>query len=86
MGAVWNGVTGTVTDVGSGGPGSQTYYGAADMAGNVYEWNEGIVSTNSRCIRGGAWYSVDVFLQSGARSGYSPSNEFDSVGFRIATR
>ena len=85
-GATWNGVTGTVTDVGSGGLGSQTFYGATDMAGNLYEWNEAIISTDLRCIRGGAWYSVAEFLQSSARNGYHPFNEFDSVGFRIATR
>ncbi len=84
LGAAWNGVTGTVTTVGSAGAGSATFYGALDMAGNVYEWNEGVPSSEQRGIRGGAWYSSEVFLRSTARNGFAPTYELDDVGFRVA--
>lgn len=84
FGATWNGVVGNVTGCGSGGAGSTTFYGAADMAGNVYEWNEGIIATDFRCIRGGGWHSVSDFLLSSVRNGYSPDTEVDTLGFRIA--
>ena len=39
-GADWNGENGSVTTVGGTGPASWSYYGAADMNGNVFEWCE----------------------------------------------
>jgi formylglycine-generating enzyme len=84
FGAQWNGQTGNVTAVGSGGVGSQSTYGAADMAGNVHEWDEGIPVTGTRCIRGGCWYSISSYLLSSCRNGFDPTTEYPSVGFRIA--
>jgi len=82
-GAEWNNLTGNLTGVGSGGSGSESYYGAADMAGNVYEWNEAILSSDTRGIRGGCWYSHEVFLQKTDRQSYPATYESDEVGFRI---
>lgn len=82
-GAVWNGQTGNVTTVGSAGSSSESYYGTADMNGNVWEWND-LISDSTRQIRGGAFSSANVaasvslFLQ-------GPSSTSDNVGFRVAS-
>ncbi len=55
-GAIWNSQTGNVTTVGSAGASSDSYYGAYDLGGNVFEWNEAIIS-NVRGLRGGSWNS-----------------------------
>ena len=85
-GAVWNGVTGNLTTVGSAGPGSTSFIGAADMGGNVDELTETIVGPTLRYIRGGSWlFPVAAGLSIQVRT---PSNvdvdERSSLGFRIA--
>lgn len=82
--AVWNNVSGNVSTVGSGGPGSQSAYGAADMAGNLDEWIETIASTNYRVYRGGSWADSDSFLRSSCRNWTAPGSDFSTIGFRIA--
>ena len=82
-GANWNGQTGNMTTVGSGGPGSQSFYGAADMGGNLYEWNEQDISGN-RGRRGGMWTSSSPFLRSSARFDSTPANFSPMYGFRVA--
>ncbi|NIP96452.1 MAG: SUMF1/EgtB/PvdO family nonheme iron enzyme [Akkermansiaceae bacterium] len=84
-GANWNGTTsGNVTTVGSGGPGSGSFYGAFDMAGNVWEWNERLNVRGNRGLRGGSWSSDADFLQSSGRSGKLPSSGTNLNGFRVA--
>ena len=81
---VWGGVTGNVSTVGSGGTGSESYYGVADMGGNVSEWIDAIVNTNQRIYRGGSWLSFSSSLRSSTRVNASPHLELSSLGFRIA--
>ena len=81
--ADWNGQDGNVTTVGSGGPGSASYYGAFDMGGNQWEWNEQDVS-GDRGLRGGSWRNFTLVLQSSFRGSFGPAFEDDHFGIRVA--
>ena len=84
QGADWNEQDGNVTTVGSGGPDSASYYGAFDMGGNVWEWNEQDIS-GSRGLRGGGWGAASYGPQSSFRSNIAfPTLEGDGFGFRVA--
>jgi len=84
--ADWNGQDGNVTTVGTnGGPSA---YGAFDMSGNVYEWNDldGLAASgSSRGRRGGNWNNDAFFLSSSGRRTSVPSLELDTDGFRLAS-
>ena len=85
-GAIWNGLTGNVTTVGSAGPLSDSFYGTADQGGNVFEWNEALIFGSFRGLRGGSFF--DFFasgLRSAVRLNYNPPIEYDNIGFRVAT-
>ncbi len=80
--ANFNSAVGGTTDVGAY-TGTTSYYGAFDMGGNVWEWNEVIGS--SRGLRGGSWNVEEVALRSSFWLSIDPSLEVDSVGFRVAS-
>ena len=84
-GADWNSQNGNVTTVGSAGAESASHYGTFDQGGNVLEWNDAIVSTINRGLRGGSFNGSEVFLQSSTRPGDTPSDEFDTIGFRVSS-
>jgi formylglycine-generating enzyme required for sulfatase activity len=71
--------------VGSAGAAANSYFGTADQAGNVFEWNDAIISSTSRGLRGGSWNSDSIFLAASIRALNTPSNEFKDVGFRVAS-
>ena len=86
-GAKWNGQTGNVTTVGSGGAGGESACGAADMAGNVFEWNETVLHGDTRGLRSGSWASWVAQLndlRSSSRYSGDPDVEQDNIGFRVA--
>lgn len=87
FGADWNGQDGNVTTVGSAGAGSASRYGTFDQGGNVWEWNEAIISS-SRGFRGGSWYNTTTlssFMQSYDRFYGTPAAEGNNLGFRLAS-
>ncbi len=66
--------------------GSGSYYGTYDQGGNVWEWNDAVISDSFRGLRGGAWGSSNEFLRSSSRDiNYIPTNENPAVGFRLAS-
>ncbi len=71
-----------VTTVGSGGPGSESAYGAADMAGNVREWTE-TRSLMEMVVRGGS-FAENAGRMSLTRWPVGPAARADYQGFRVA--
>jgi sulfatase modifying factor 1 len=87
-GASWNDQAGNVTTVGTNGAAS--YYGAFDMNGNVWEWNDLTGSAvSSRGARGGGWLDdwtpFGRSLSRSSRITLGPSNENFYHGFRLAS-
>jgi len=81
-GAIWNGQFGNVTTVGSAT--ATSFHGAFDMAGNVWEWNQTVISS-SRGLRGGSFNNSFVDLRSSRRGSTAPTFESGVVGFRVAS-
>lgn len=65
---------------------ANSYYGTFDQGGNLWEWNEAIMSGSSRGLRGGGWDDGEIYLQSSFRGGpVGASFEFPGIGFRVAS-
>lgn len=82
--ANYRGIVGSSTDVGTYS-GDASSYGTFDQGGNVWEWNDAVISSSSRGLRGGAWSDGVGYLLSSGRDGNDPSFEFNSIGFRVAS-
>jgi formylglycine-generating enzyme required for sulfatase activity len=82
LGAQWNSQNGNVTTVGSAAAGN--YFGTADQAGNVKEWNDAVIAPY-RGQRGGSWIDDSSGLAASLRNFSAPENEFSVVGFRVAS-
>lgn len=82
-GADWNNLDGNLTTVGS--TLSDSYYGTFDQGGNVLEWNDSIRSGSTRGFRGGSIYDSEFVLDAYASLSLAPSDEFENVGFRLAS-
>ena len=74
----------TVTDVGAYS-GDASHYGTFDQGGNVWEWNDAILFTSDRGLRGGSFASGDAALQSSGRLGLDPTSGDGFVGFRVSS-
>ncbi|TWT86742.1 Formylglycine-generating sulfatase enzyme [Pseudobythopirellula maris] len=85
QGADWNGQDGNVTTVGSAGLTSASPYGTFDQNGNVFEWNEAVISSYYRVLRGGSMVGNSISLRADTRSIPVPTLEDYSFGFRVAT-
>ena len=74
-----------LTDVGTYGAGSASYFGTNDQGGNVYEWNDAEMAGAARGIRGGAWNnSITLDLESSRRYSDATTAENAVYGFRVA--
>ena len=74
-----------LTDVGAYGPNSDSAYGTNDQAGNVWEWNDAVISGSSRGLRGGSWNNDASYLPASLRNDIPPTFENGLVGFRVAS-
>jgi len=72
-----------VTDVGAYSSG-RSPYGAYDMGGNVWQWNETIIGS-ARGIRGSGWYDSSDYLASSNSLSQVPAAESAYIGFRVAS-
>ena len=64
--------------------GSASPYGTFDQGGNVWQWNEAIVTGSFRSIRGGSFIFGPGALATSIRSSDDPTIEELSIGFRVA--
>jgi sulfatase modifying factor 1 len=64
---------------------SDSPYGTFDQGGNVWEWNESVISS-SRGLRGGSFLDYDSYLRAAYRGyyGLGPASEDGDVGFRVS--
>jgi formylglycine-generating enzyme required for sulfatase activity len=67
------------------GTGTIEQNGTFDMMGNVWEWNETLISGSSRGIRGGTYDSYNDWLSSSYRVPFGPEGQGDFIGFRVAS-
>jgi formylglycine-generating enzyme required for sulfatase activity len=94
-----DGGPGHTTAVGQYSPAGDSPYGAADMAGNVWEWcsslhipypydpedgRENLTVGGDRVVRGGAFSSEPHFVRCACRDGRHPQSRYPIVGFRVA--
>jgi formylglycine-generating enzyme required for sulfatase activity len=72
------------TDVGVYGL-SPSPYGTFDQGGNVAEWNEQIVPSSGRGLRGGSWTGSSNELVASFANSAQSTFEFAAIGFRVAS-
>lgn len=76
---------GTLTDVGAY-TGTTSPYGAFDMAGNVGQWNEDLISGTFRSTRGTSFFDATASMVSSSQGGEQPwFSGQPSLGFRVAS-
>jgi formylglycine-generating enzyme len=79
-----NFVVNNLTDVGAYA-GTTSPYGAFDMGGNVWQWNQALISGSFRGLRGGSFDNNSDHLLSSVRLANGPTPENNNFGFRVAS-
>jgi len=64
---------------------SESPYGTFDQGGNVFEWNEAVISSSRRGIRGGSWSNDSFRLHASSRDSANLRTSLGDVGFRVAS-
>ncbi len=90
--AKWNYYSSVGDEPWAVGSGVQELNGTYDMMGNVHEWMEGKCHIDdpdrvqaTRVLRGGSYGNYASELSLATRYAYSPSNQAEGVGFRVAS-
>ena len=65
--------------------GTPSSYGVYGMGGNVYQWNDAVITDTTRGLRGGCWNLDYTVMQSNLRAHSVPSQNGAYVGFRVAS-
>lgn len=60
-------------------------YGTHDQAGNVWEWNESVLTATARGARGGSFSSTPASIAAAQQFGTNAALGFRNFGFRVAT-
>jgi formylglycine-generating enzyme required for sulfatase activity len=87
--AVFGGVAAAPADITQAG--GLSSYGTMGQGGNVWEWQEGAldsvndVGSEIRAIRGGDWGDGESFLRSSDRGAFTPTQDQNDNGFRVAS-
>jgi formylglycine-generating enzyme required for sulfatase activity len=81
--ANYNNAVGDLTDVGAY-TGTSSPFGAFDMGGDVFQWNEALIS-GARGVRGGSFSLGSLYMESSTRSHGIPTIPQFNIGFRVAT-
>jgi formylglycine-generating enzyme required for sulfatase activity len=83
--ANYNKVVKNLTNVGAY-TGTTSPYGAFDMGGNVYQWDEALIGGSFRGLRGGSFFENSNGLLSSFRITFLvPTGEGLLIGFRVAS-
>ncbi|HEV3137499.1 MAG TPA: SUMF1/EgtB/PvdO family nonheme iron enzyme [Pirellulales bacterium] len=82
--ANYNNAVGNLTNVGAY-TGTTSPYGAFDMGGNVFQWNEALIGSSLRQMRGGS-FDADSATMTASDFGFlDPTSEQRFIGFRVAS-
>lgn len=63
---------------------SPSPYGTFDQGGDVWQWNEAVISGSNRGIRGASFFDYSSSLQSSNRNSSDPTFETSNIGFRVS--
>jgi len=78
-----DGFVGNLTDVGAYS-GTTSPYGAYDVGGNVFQWNEALIGSSFRGLRGGSFDNLSGNMLSSTRV-VDPAGGGNNVGFRVVS-
>jgi hypothetical protein len=69
-------------------PNGESWVGAADMAGNVWEWTDSWYDEAQtwRVLRGGSWDGDQDVARAAYRNPYPPGGRLYPIGFRVVVR
>ena len=81
--ANFNNVVGNLTDVGAY-TGTTSPYGAFDMGGDVFQWDEAMINGTDREVRGGSFSDTSFGLRSSKHVSGDPAGWPFNIGFRMA--